>query len=200
MLAPGDNGQRDHAVGDRPLLGQNHSQTCSGRRSTECLGALQLALEPLGRPTPPRASETTWCHDMRQQASGVRTLAAIARTLQGRGIKTAAERRMGTFSDVEAAGGLGRRSRAQTSGRPTCPCATSHCNRLQSLGPSAACLGVDQSIFWPRPASSQPLQPASRPRPPSSLATACTRGKRSRSVWSRANHDWEACSPWSMRK
>ena len=59
MLALGDNGQRDHAESDRPRFGQNHSQTCSGRRSTECLGALQLAWEPPGRPTPPRASETT---------------------------------------------------------------------------------------------------------------------------------------------
>jgi hypothetical protein len=88
MLAPGDNGQRDHAEGDRPRFGQNHSQTCSGRRSTECLGALQLAWEPPGRPTPPRASETTGAMICYIQASGVKTLAAIACTLQAHGIKS----------------------------------------------------------------------------------------------------------------
>jgi hypothetical protein len=92
-----------------------------------------------------KASETTRIVIRDIQASGVKTLAtiAIARALQALGIKTPAARHESRpVQASRVAGGLSRRSPAQTSGRPTCPCATSHSNRLQSLGPSATCLGV----------------------------------------------------------
>jgi len=63
MLAPGANGQGDHAVGDRPRLGQNYSRHAAAGVRPKCLGALQLAWEPPGRPTPPRRVNDG-CHDM----------------------------------------------------------------------------------------------------------------------------------------
>jgi hypothetical protein len=121
-----------------------------------------IAVETVGKARAARsayaakANETTRIVIRDIQASGVKTLATIARALQALGIKTPAARH--EWRPVQAsrvAGGLSRRSRAQTSGRPTCPCATSHCNRLHSLGRSATCLGVGLGL--PRHSSSARL-------------------------------------------